>query len=131
MNGLDARRRPVAARSEETAATMVARKGFVQFAAALAFGVVIASSAGGSAAAASLGKVCGGRLGIACDRGLFCDFQAGTCGSFLAEGTCVRIPRFCARRIAFRPVCGCNGETYPNNCQRQQAIVSKRHDGRC
>ena len=121
----------VAARSKETAATMVARRGLVQFVAALAFGVVIASLVGGNAPAASLGKVCGGRLGIGCDRGLFCDFQAGTCGSFLAEGTCVRIPRFCARKITFRPVCGCDGKTYPNNCQRQQAIVSKQHDGRC
>ena len=94
-------------------------------------GIVLASAGSGSAAAAGLGKICGGRLGIPCDRGLFCDFHIGTCGSFDAEGTCVRIPRFCARKITFRPVCGCNDNTYPNNCQRQQAVVSKRRDGRC
>jgi len=92
---------------------------------------VIASVDNSSAPAAGLGKICGGRLGISCDRGLFCDFSNGTCGNFYAEGTCARVPRFCARKITFGPVCGCNGTTYPNNCQRQQAIVSKQHDGRC
>jgi hypothetical protein len=99
--------------------------------AALVLGVVIASVAGDSTWAAGLGKSCGGRLGIACHRGLFCDFPIGICGGYPAEGTCVRIPRFCVRSVTLRPVCGCNGKTYPNNCQRQQAIISKRHDGRC
>jgi hypothetical protein len=93
--------------------------------------LVIASMDGGGAAAAALGQPCGGRLGIGCIRGLFCDFRSGTCGADLAEGTCVRIPRFCARKVTLRPVCGCNGTTYPNDCQRRQAIVAKRHDGRC
>lgn len=97
----------------------------------LAFGVAVASVDGGGASAAGLGQPCGGRLGVGCVRGLFCDFRPGTCGGDLAEGTCVRIPRFCAQRMTFRPVCGCDGQTYPNNCQRQQAIVAKRHDGRC
>ncbi|MBX9773060.1 MAG: Kazal domain-containing protein [Xanthobacteraceae bacterium] len=97
-----------------------------------ALALVVASfDDGGGASAAGLGRFCGGRLGIACDRGLFCDFPAGTCGSDNAEGTCVTIRRFCARRLTFRPVCGCNGRTYPNDCQRRQAIVAKRHDGRC
>lgn len=96
-----------------------------------AFAFVVASADGGGAAAAGLGQPCGGRLGIGCIRGLFCDFHTGTCGDNLAEGTCARIPRFCARRLTFRPVCGCNGKTYPNDCQRRQAIVAKRHDGRC
>ena len=98
---------------------------------ALALSVIIAFAVHGSASAAGIGKPCGGRLGITCERGLFCDFRSGSCGAFDADGTCVRIPKVCARRIALRPVCGCNGETYPNNCQRQQAIVSKRRDGRC
>jgi hypothetical protein len=97
----------------------------------IAASVVIASIDGGGAAAAGLGKFCGGRLGIACDRGLFCEFPTSTCGRANAEGTCVRVPRFCARKLTFRPVCGCNGKTYPNDCQRRQAIVAKRHDGRC
>jgi hypothetical protein len=102
-----------------------------QLIAASALGVVIALAVCGSATAAGLGKPCGGRLGIACNPGLFCDFHIGSCGRFQADGTCVRIPRFCARRMTFRPVCGCDGKTYPNNCQREQAITSKQHDGRC
>lgn len=99
--------------------------------AAPALGIVIAAGIAATAPAAGLGKPCGGRLGISCERGLFCDFPTGTCGSDLAEGTCVRVPRFCARKITIGPVCGCNGKTYPNNCQRRQAIVAKLHDGRC
>jgi len=96
-----------------------------------ALAIVVTLADGGGAAAAGLGQPCGGRLGIGCTRGLFCDFHTGTCGANLAEGTCVRIPRLCAQRMTFRPVCGCNGKTYPNNCQRERAIVAKRHDGRC
>ena len=91
---------------------------------------LIASTDGGSAAS-GLGQPCGGRLGTGCIRGLFCDFYTGTCGDNQAEGTCVRIPRFCVRKLAVGSVCGCNGRTYPNDCQRRQAIVAKRHDGRC
>jgi hypothetical protein len=63
-----------------------------------------------------------------CDGGLFCEFDGGTCGMFDRSGTCVRIPS-CCRRID-RPACGCNGVTYSNDCVRQTAKVSKKHDGR-
>lgn len=102
-----------------------------QLLAILMLGGSVALAVGSNAAAAGLGKPCGGRLGIGCERGLFCDFQVGTCGTLPAEGTCARIPRFCNRSVTFFAVCGCNGQTYPNNCQRRQAIISKRHDGRC
>ena len=107
------------------------RRLFHHLIAASALGVVIASVVDSSAPGAGLGKPCGGRLCIRCDRGLFCDFPGGTCDRFDADGTCVRVPRFCARRITWRSVCGCNGKTYRNNCQRQQAVISMRHEGRC
>ena len=97
----------------------------------IAIATLIAASMHGGASAASLGKVCGGRLGIGCDRGLFCEFPAGTCGNANAEGTCVRSPRWCAQWLALRPVCGCDGKTYRNNCHRQRAAVAKQRDGRC
>jgi hypothetical protein len=45
------------------------------------------------------------------------------------QGTCVRAPDVCAQ--IFLPVCGCNGKTYGNDCQRRAAKVSKAHDGAC
>src|SRR5690242_13937732 len=61
------------------------------------------------AGGATLGQYCGGRLNIGCDAGLFCDLRAGTCGTFDAEGTCVRIPRLCVQRsVGLRSVWGCN-----------------------
>jgi hypothetical protein len=99
--------------------------------AAASLALVVASMHGGDASAAGLGGVCGGRLGIGCERGLFCEFPADTCGNANAEGTCARSPRFCAQKLALRPVCGCNGKTYRNNCHRQRAATAKRHDGRC
>jgi Kazal-type serine protease inhibitor domain len=85
----------------------------------------------GGAAAAGLGQFCGGRLGIGCERGLFCEFPASTCGNANAEGKCVRSPRFCAQKLALRPVCGCDGKSYRNDCHRRRAAVAKLHDARC
>ena len=81
------------------------------------------------AQAAGLGKTCGGFLGLQCDGRLFCQFKAGTCGFFDMTGTCTKRPRFCSH--IFRPVCGCDGKTYGNDCTRQAAGVSKRSDGKC
>jgi hypothetical protein len=79
--------------------------------------------------AAKLGQQCGGLVGIQCDAGLFCQFRPGTCGRFDQFGVCTRVPRFCPK--IFKPVCGCDGKTYPNDCVRETAGVSKAHNGRC
>lgn len=97
----------------------------VSVAAALALMIQVPSSAG----AVGVGKQCGGFAGIQCNHGLFCQHPAGACFIFDIAGTCARVPRFCFK--IFRPVCGCDGKTYPNDCVRQSAMVSKSHDGKC
>jgi Kazal-type serine protease inhibitor-like protein len=86
----------------------------------------------GSADAAGPGKTCGSLSGQWCDVRLFCQFRPGTCGRFDLTGTCARMPRFCPQ-VTGPPlvVCGCNGQTYGNDCMRQQAGVSLAHKGKC
>jgi hypothetical protein len=76
------------------------------------------------------GEMCGGIAGFACAQGLVCDFFAGSCDGADAAGTCVDAPSgVCGRD--FRPVCGCDGRTYGNDCLRLSAGVAKARDGEC
>jgi hypothetical protein len=81
------------------------------------------------ASAVGPGQLCGGLVGIQCDRGLTCEMPTGVCGVPHPVGACAPTPRACPR--SYRPVCGCNGRTYANDCVRQRARVAKARDGRC
>jgi hypothetical protein len=81
------------------------------------------------AIAVGAGQTCGGVAGAACDAGLWCEYPAGRCGAADLKGTCVKVPEVCTEQYA--PVCGCNGKTYGNDCQRRIAKVQKRADGPC
>ena len=74
-------------------------------------------------------KVCGGIIGIGCAEGQSCELPPGTCGSADLEGECVEIPQACPD--VYLPVCGCDGITYSNDCERRAATVQKAHDGAC
>jgi len=75
------------------------------------------------------GDFCGGIAGFPCGAGLFCDIPAGQCQVADPSGTCVTVPAICP--AIFDPVCGCNGTTYDNDCERRKAQVQLDHDGAC
>ena len=80
-------------------------------------------------AAAGEGMRCGGAPKTSCDTGLWCDPQPGRCASSKARGRCVAVPMFCT--MNYQPVCGCNGNTYSNDCVRRSEQIAKKHDGAC
>ena len=77
--------------------------------------------------AAKLGDRCS--LDIRCAHELWCDPSPGQCGTAARGGACVRVKQLCLQLT--RPVCGCNGNTYANDCQRIRSRVAKSHDGKC
>lgn len=64
-----------------------------------------------------------------CAREYFCEPKAGQCGTTSAVGTCTRVSKVCT--MNYQPVCGCNGNTYGNDCERRAHQVGKKHDGAC
>lgn len=75
------------------------------------------------------GANCGGFAGIACADGYLCGYTAGECNVADALGTCYAPPESCA--AIYRPVCGCDGETYSNACRAAMAGAQVARDGAC
>ena len=94
--------------------------------------LVIVGGAGlglASAHAANLDEACGGPTGITCNSALWCQKAEGQCAAADAAGKCDKAPSFCMR--VSRPVCGCNGKTYANDCERQRVKVQLDYVGAC
>ena len=86
---------------------------------------------GSSGPVGSLGDSCGTRgRPMDCVSGLFCQREpAANCGRADAPGTCQPTPTICTR--IYKPVCGCDGNTFSNECEAHAAEISVDHDGPC
>jgi Kazal-type serine protease inhibitor domain len=93
----------------------------------------IASGSAWAAASASnsanLDEPCGGPNHITCNSALYCQLPAGQCSAADVPGVCAKAPDFCMR--VSRPVCGCNGKTYPNECEARHAKMAIDTTGAC
>lgn len=75
---------------------------------------------------ASTPKTCGGFAGLMCNKSQMCNVLG--CGADMG-GECVPWVPACPPSI--QPVCGCNGITFPGDCERIKAGVAKKSDGAC
>jgi hypothetical protein len=103
---------------------------FLGICAALTFALAMGLS---NSAGAKVGDKCGGFFGPWCGPNEFCQKPTGACFSPDISGKCAAKPTVCIlhKGVLYIPVCGCDGVTYPNNCERMKAGVSEKHAGKC
>jgi hypothetical protein len=66
---------------------------------------------------------------VTCEADEFCELPTGVCAAGTMAGTCIVNSDGC--NLTLQPVCGCDGRTYGNDCERQAAGVAKWADGAC
>jgi hypothetical protein len=91
-----------------------------------------AAGTGGStgSAGAGGGASCTDAPPVPCPQGQVCDYDSpGRCGAGFVQGHCIVLPTICT--AISDPVCGCDNQTYGNDCERQRARVQLSHTGIC
>ncbi len=97
---------------------------------AILIGLVFLVSLTAPAWPAALGETCDGIAALRCDQGLWCEHPAGQCKFADGTGACVHEEELACDAIS-RPVCGCDGVTYGNDCERRSKHVQLDHTGEC
>ncbi len=66
----------------------------------------------------------------ACPAEQYCKYETqANCGRADAPGVCTTKPEICL--TIYKPVCGCDGKTYGNDCVAARNGVSVDHEGKC
>jgi hypothetical protein len=99
------------------------------FAISTALALALTIGLASTPSSARVGQKCGGFAGMTCGAHEFCQLKTGVCFTPDMQGKCATRPDVCNK--IFRPVCGCNGQTFGNDCERMMAGQSKRHNGKC
>jgi hypothetical protein len=81
-----------------------------------------------SGADSGTGEVADCGIDVPCGEGYYCSFDAHDCGE---SGLGMCVPAKVACNLVYAPVCGCNGQTYDNECVANAAGVDIFADGPC